>query len=214
MSKVLIAYNNDAGTVLHDFMESCADEAKQICADNGIEYSSVCPPDMNEQNVVGAMSEHQLCFIAGHGDDDGIYNEDDAEVVSTHTTNYNFAGKGFYSVACSCAVNLFPHLKRLGLLFFVGYNDTFIVRGEREPFVVSALSGLQSFLSGSNIKASKEKMQATFDEQIAILNETDPWAAVDLVHNKEALVFEGDDSLVFSSLTNEESMPENQLKTS
>lgn len=214
MSKVLIAYNNDAGTVLHDFMESCADEAKQVCADNGIEYSSVCPPDMNEQNVVGAMSEHQLCFIVGHGDDDGIYNEDDAEVVSTHTTNYNFAGKRFYSVACSCAVNLYPHLKRLGLLFFVGYNDTFIVRGEREPFVVSALSGLKSFLSGSNVKASKEKMQATFDEQIAILNETDPWAAVELVHNKEALVFEGDESLVFSSLTNEESMPENQLKTS
>lgn len=214
MSKVLIAYNNDAGTVLHDFMESCADEAKQVCADNSIAYTSVCPPDMNEQNVVGVMSEHLLCFIVGHGDDDGIYNEDDAEVVSTHTTNYNFAGKGFYSVACFCAVNLYPHLKRLGLLFFVGYNDTFIVRGEREPFVVSALSGLKSFLSGSNVKASKEKMQATFDEQIAILNETDPWAAVDLVHNKEALVFEGDDSLVFSSLTNEESMPENQLKTS
>lgn len=214
MSKVLIAYNNDAGTVLHDFMELCADEAKQVCADNSIEYTSVCPPNMNEQNVVGVMSEHLLCFIVGHGDDDGIYNEDDAEVVSTHTTNYNFAGKGFYSVACSCAVNLYPHLKRLGLLFFVGYNDTFIVRGEREPFVVSALSGLKSFLSGSNVKASKEKMQATFDEQIAILNETDPWAAVDLVHNKEALVFEGDESLVFSSLTNEESMPENQLKTS
>ena len=47
MSKVLIAYNNDAGTVLHDFMESCADEAKQVCANSGIEYSSVCPPDMN-----------------------------------------------------------------------------------------------------------------------------------------------------------------------
>lgn len=214
MSKVLIAYNNDAGTVLHDFMESCADEAKQVCADNGIEYSSVCPPDMNEQNVVGVMSEYQICFFAGHGDADGIYNEDDAEVVSTHTTNYNFAGKGFYSVACSCAVNLYPHLKGLGLLLFVGYNDTFIVRGEREPFVVSALSGLKSFLSGSSIKASKEKMQATFDEQIAILNETDPWAAVDLVHNKEALVFEGEDALEFSSLQNKEDASGNHPKMS
>lgn len=212
MSKVLIAYNNDAGTVLHDFMESCADEAKQVCADNGIEYSSVCPPDMNEQNVVGAMSEYQLCFIAGHGDDYGIYNEDDTEVVSTRTTNYNFAGKGFYSVACSCAVNLYPQLKGLGLLFFVGYNNTFIVRGEREPFVVSALSGLKSFLSGCNIKASKEKMQATFDEQIAVLNETDPWAAVDLVHNKEALVFEGEDTLEFSSLQNKENASGNHPK--
>lgn len=39
MDKVLIAYNNDSTTILHDFLESCADEAKQICADNGIEYS-------------------------------------------------------------------------------------------------------------------------------------------------------------------------------
>lgn len=32
MNKVLIAYNNDSNTVLHDFLESCADEAKQICS--------------------------------------------------------------------------------------------------------------------------------------------------------------------------------------
>ena len=60
MSKVLIAYNNDAETVLHDFMESCADEAKQICADNAIEYSSVCPPDLNEQNVIGVITNHKV----------------------------------------------------------------------------------------------------------------------------------------------------------
>ena len=200
MAKVLIAYNNDSGTVLHDFMESCADEAKQICADNGIDYSSVCPPKMNEQNVVGAMTSHQLCIIAGHGDTDGIYNEDDEDVVSTHSTNYNFKGKGFYSIACSCAQNLYPHLEKLGLLLFVGYNDSFNVRGEREAFVITAMSGLRSFISGENAKTSKEKMLTTFDEQIAILDESDPWAAVDLVHNKEALVFEGDDNLLFSSL--------------
>ena len=92
MGKVLIAYNNDSGTVLHDFLESCADEAKQICADNGIEYSSVCPTDLNEKSVVGVMPDHNLCFIAAHGDAGGIYNEDDEAVVSTHTTNYNFKG--------------------------------------------------------------------------------------------------------------------------
>ena len=200
MAKVLIAYNNDSGTVLHDFMESCADEAKQICADNGIDYSFVCPPKMNEQNVVGAMPSHQLCIIAGHGDTDGIYNEDDEDVVSTHSTNYNFKGKGFYSIACSCAQNLYPHLEKLGLLLFVGYNDSFNVRGDLEPFVITAMSGLRSFISGENAKTSKEKMLTTFDEQIAILDESDPWAAVDLVHNKEALVFEGDDNLLFSSL--------------
>lgn len=34
MGKILIACNNDSTTILHDFLESCADEAKQICADN------------------------------------------------------------------------------------------------------------------------------------------------------------------------------------
>lgn len=200
MGKVLIAYNNDSGTVLHDFLESCADEAKQICADNGIDYSSVCPPDLKEQSVVGAMPDHHLCFIAAHGGVDGIYNEDDEAIVSTRTTNYNFKGKGLYGVACLCAQNLHPHLKVLGLRFFVGYNDTFNVRGEREPFVISAMAGLKSFLSGENADVAKEKMLTTYDEQIVALDVTDPMAAIELVHNKEALVFDGDSTLVFSDL--------------
>lgn len=200
MAKVLIAYNNDSKAVLHDFMESCADEAKQICANSHTDYSSICPPNMNELNVVGSLTNHQLCVIAGHGDADGIYNDEDEDVVSIHTINYNFAGKGFYSIACSCGQNLYIHLNGLGLLLFVGYDDTFIVRGEREPFVVAAMSGLKYFLSGDNIKTSKEKMLITFDEQIAMLDKSDPWAAVDLVHNKEALVFEGEDTLLFTDL--------------
>lgn len=63
MNKVLIAYNNDSNTVLHDFLESCADEAKQICSENGIEYSSIYPPNLNEQSVIGIMPEHHLCFL-------------------------------------------------------------------------------------------------------------------------------------------------------
>lgn len=200
MGKVLIAYNNDSETVLHDFFESCADEAKQICADNDIDYSSVCPPDLFEQGVVGVMSDHHLCFIAAHGDADGIYNDDDEAIVSTRTTNYNFKGKGLYSVVCLCAQNLHSHLEAIGLRFFVGYNDTFNVRGEREPFVNSAMAGLNSFLSGDNVEVAKEKMLTTYDEHIASLDATDPMAAIELVHNKEALVFDGESTLLFSDL--------------
>lgn len=200
MGKVLIAYNNDSGTVLHDFLESCADEAKQICADNGIDYTAVCPPDLDEQSVVGVMPDHHLCFIAAHGDADGIYNQDGEAIVSTRTTNYNFKGKGLYSVACLCAQNLHPHLKALGLRFFVGYNDTFNVRGEHAPFVNSAMAGLKSFLSGESADVTKEKMLTTYDEQIVALDATDPMAAIELVHNKEALVFEGECTLVFPDL--------------
>lgn len=200
MGKVLIAYDNDSGTVLHDFLESCADEAKQICVDNGIDYTAVCPPDLNEQSVVGVMPDHHLCFIAAHGDADGIYNQDGEAIVSTRTTNYNFKGKGIYSVACLCAQNLHPHLKALGLRFFIGYNDTFNVRGQHAPFINSAMAGLKSFLSGESADVVKEKMLTTYDEQIVALDATDPMAAIELVHNKEALVFEGEGTLVFSDL--------------
>ena len=200
MEKILIAYNNDNETELHAFLESCADEATQFCADNGIDYSTVCPPDLDEQSIVGAMPEHHLCFIAAHGDADGIYNENDEAIVSTHTTNYNFKGKGFYSVACLCAQNLHPHLKARGLRLFVGYRDTFNVRGEHEPFINSAMAGLKSFLSGENTDVAKAKMLTTYDEQILALDATDPMAAIELVHNKEALVFEGDSNFVLSSI--------------
>lgn len=120
MDKVLIAYDNDSTTVLHDFLELCADEAKQICLDNKIGFSSVCPPNLNEQNVIGNMLNHQLCLIAGHGDADGIYNENGDAIVSIYTTNYNFKNKGFYTIACSCAKSLHPHLMSQELLFLLG----------------------------------------------------------------------------------------------
>ena len=200
MAKALIAYNNNPNTVLHDFYESCADEAKQMCFDEGVDYTSVFPPDFTENDVISKMREHSICVIAGHGDDNGIYNENGADVVSTRTANYNFASKGFYSVACCSAQNLQPQLQAIGLSLFVGYYDTFNVRGDREPFVISALSGLKSFLAGDNVKTAKQKMQIAFDEQIAFLDNVDPMAAVEMVHNKESLAFVGDDNLILTDL--------------
>lgn len=189
MRKALIAYNNDLRTVLHDFFESCADEAKQICYDSNVDFASVCPPNLNEQCVCGNISDCQICFIAGHGDANGIYNETGDPIVSIHTTNYNYIGKGFYSVACSCAQNLYPHLKAIGVKVFVGYSDIVRVKGELEPFVISAMAGLKNFLAGDNTKMAKEKMLTTYDEQIASLD-VNSWERKFLVHNKEALVFE------------------------
>ncbi len=189
MKKVLIAYNDDSGVVLHDFFESCADEAKQICYDHEVEYTSICPPNLNEQSVCGAMSDHLICVIAGHGDTNGIYNETSDPVVSIRTVNYNFTGKGFYSVACSCAQNLYPHLKAVGVLLFVGYRDVIRVRGKLDPFVRCAMAGLRSFLAGDKASIAKDKMLSTYDEQISSLD-SESWERKFLVHNKEALVFE------------------------
>ena len=73
------------------------------------------------------------------------------------------------------------------------------MRGEYDPFIKSAMSGLSCFLSGENIKKSKEKMLKTYDEQIKLLDKTDPIAAAELLHNKEALVFEGDNNFKLSN---------------
>lgn len=199
MKRVLIAYNNDHGTVLHDFFESCADEVKQICYDNMVDFSSIYPPNLTEQNVCGVMPDHQICVIAGHGDSDGIYNETGDPIVSIHTTNYNFIGKGFYTVACSCAQNLYPNLKALGIKLFVGYSSTIRVKGDLEPFVNSALAGLRSILAGDSAKTAKEKMLTSYDEQIASLD-PNSWEAKYLVHNKEALIFDGENDLTFYHL--------------
>ena len=198
MPKLLIAYDNHAQTILHDFLESCADTTKQICYDNGVDFSTICPPMLNEKNTRDHMQSHSVCVVAAHGDNNGIYNENGMPIVSLHTTNYNFQNKGFYCISCLCAQNLCQHLMEdIGILFFVGYNDTFSVRGEYEPFINSALSGLKSFLEGNTIEVARQDMLLEFEKQIDLLDEVDPMAAKELHHNMESLVFRGSNSLLF-----------------
>ena len=87
----------------------------------------------------------------------------------------------------------------LGLQFFVGYKDTFNVRGEREPFINSAMAGLNSFLNGDSVATAKEKMLNIYDEQIASLD-VNSWERKFLVHNKEALVFEYENDICLVDL--------------
>ena len=75
-----------------------------------------------------------------------------------------------------------------------------MTKGDLDPFITSAMSGLKSILSGDNIDAAKRNMYASFDEQINILGQTDAIAASLLLNNKEALVFEGEGDLVLSDL--------------
>ncbi len=196
MKKVLIAYNNDSECELHDFFESCADEAKAFCVENNLDYISIFPPTLNKDNVIDSMLEYDVCVLSAHGDSSGIYNEGQEEIVSIHTINYNFKDKGFYAIACSCAQNLYPQLRQVGLSFFVGYSGEFRVKGEREPFVVSAMSGLKSLMQGNTIEEAKMDMLRCFDEQIKLLDGTNPWAAAYLLNNRECLVFEGENIFV------------------
>lgn len=143
-----------------------------------------------------------MLFIAAHGDNDGIYNEkdEDDEVVTTHTTNYDFKDKGFYSVSCNAANNLSPELKRIGLLLFVGYDDKFWVQGDVAPFCECALAGLDRFLSGDTVAEAKQKMYEVFNTKIKELEMSNKLAAKWLTHNKVHLCFEGRDELTINDL--------------
>lgn len=200
MTKILVAYNDSQAEDARLFFESCADDVKQCCFDNGLEFTSICSPNLTEENICENIQSHKLCFIAAHGDAYGVYNENDEDVVSTRTTNYGFNGKGFYAVSCSCGQELRGELLRIGLKIFIGYNDEFRIYGNENPFRESAMSGLKHFLSGENIQTSRHAMLEKFDEEIEKLNDFNPMAAQYLLHDKEALVFSGEDDIKISDL--------------
>ena len=201
MAKVLIAYNNASNINLHNFFQACADDVRQYCVDNLIEYSSVFPPKFTETEVGEGMLDSQMCFIAAHGDTNGVYNENDDAVISIKTTNYNFKDKGLYCVVCLCAQNLLSELKRIGLKIFVGYNDAFGVGGNESLFKDCALEGIKQILAGKNVAESKQLMLKKYDDIIDLANQMASWNdASILLDDKEHLIFEVQEDLTINDL--------------
>ena len=197
MANILVACTNDSSTDLHDFMQSCVDEARQICVDTNNDYTFIGVPQLTESNLIPSMVDHKICFIAAHGDNDGVYNENDADVVTTRTTNYNFANKGFYAVSCSCALNLCPELMRIGAGLFVGYDDSFYVGEQEDAFIECAIEGLKQLLNGQSKDVAHKAMLNKYDEIIDTLPFKDK---ILLLHNKESLVFAGDRGISLKDL--------------
>lgn len=187
MQNLLITYNNDSTEELHDFFEGCADDAKQFCVDNGHSYSSVYPPDLEEKNVCPVMKDYTLCFIAAHGDADGVYNSDYSDVLSVRTTNYEFADKTVYAVACNCGQNLCQELKRLGLKLFVGYDDLLFIIESEPSFRESAMEGLKALLEGETKQIAYNRMYTKYTESIT--NAQSKQIKMLLLHNREHLCF-------------------------
>lgn len=197
MANVIIACNNDSSVDLHNFLQLCADLARQQCVDYNHNYSFIEPPLLTEQKVLTPMSNHQICFIAAHGDAYGVYNENDKDVVTTRTTNYTLEGKGFYSVACSCGQGLCPELMRIGLRFFVGYNAPFVVGDDEESFCKCALEGYRCILDGESKKVAHQAMLDKYDE---VINSASFIDQLRLLYDKEHLVFDGEDNVSLTDL--------------
>lgn len=186
MERVVIAYNNAPGTVLSNFLEACADDIKQSCYDNKHSFTSVCPPNLQNQNIVEAMENHTICFVAAHGDSDGIYNEVGEDIISTHTTNYCLCDKVFYSISCSCGTNLGPQLKKNSASLFVGYKSVFRVGFDEDAFRIASTSGLIAILNGKSFVEAKKHMLDCYDDCISRASLRD---ALFLLNDKENLCF-------------------------
>ncbi len=202
MSSILIAFNSCPDDSSHSFFQSCADEARQLCADISIPCTSKTGDDLAEQSIMHAMESHSLCIFASHGSCDSILDENGNDVISTRTTNYAFNGKGLYAVSCWCAQNLMPELCRIGLSLFVGYDDEIRFSGDESVFVDCALSGFRSFVAGKRFDQAKADMLSSFDEAIKKAGESpNPFEKMFLLHDKESLVCCGDPDLTFEDLS-------------
>lgn len=196
MSNVVIAYNSK-DSVLGGFFTKCADKAKLTCQNNGHTFTEFFPPKLTESNVIGNMSKSDVCFLASHGDRDGIIDDKEGYIVSTRTTNYNFIGKIFYTVSCYSALNLKDELLRIGIKAFIGYDDEFKVGdvSDEKIFVDCAVSGFEELASGATISDARSAMLAKYDFEINRLSDdlSSPnsfFNASLLLNDKEHLCFE------------------------
>ena len=189
MANVLIAYDNMPGVELHDFFECCSDDIRQICVDTKHHYTPLTPPFLIDEEILALIISHDICYIAAHGDTDGIVNDKNDYIISTNTPNYNFKGKILYTVCCSTGQNLKDNLLQVGVRLFVGYDDNLIIGEHKDVFVDCVNSGIESILDGNKFAIAKEQMLSEYDYAISRATLMDKLL---LLHNREHLVFEGD----------------------
>lgn len=189
MANILIAYNNMPGVKLCDFFENCSDNLKQKCIETQHQYSSLTPPSLVNDTIRPLVVNHDVCYIAAHGDSDGIVNENEDYFLSVNTINYDFREKIVYSVSCRTGQNLKENMIRMGVKLFVGYNDDLIIGSAEDVFVKCVNSGINSILDGNEFGKAKEHMIGIYND--AIDNATF-FDGLYLLNNREHLVFEGD----------------------
>ncbi len=196
---VIIAYDS-TDSEMHNFFTSCADEIKQICVNNGVNFTAYTQPNLSGKTIMEQIVNNKICSISAHGYNSGI-SVDDEDIISTKTTNYNLNGKALFAISCDCGQDLRPELKRIGLKLFVGYDKKLMTQGDLDPFVKCVTKGIDSFLQGCTVEESKTEMMKCFDQTISELETNDDFnAVVALEHDQKALVFDGDSNLTFSML--------------
>lgn len=194
MGSVTIAYNaipcDDSG--MHRFFQSCGDTARQFCQNYGHKPFLLVPPNLNNSALLERLEKDTVCVIAAHGSSNAIYNENDEEILSTNTVNYDLKDKTVYTIACACGDRLGEELRRIGVKIFIGYNQNLKIGSDEELFTDCVMSGLNKLLKGDNLNMSRLEMLRTYEDAISSAdNNQDKWLLLD---NREALVFIGNPS--------------------
>ncbi|WP_295367277.1 hypothetical protein [uncultured Prevotella sp.] len=199
-AKVLIAYNDDISEPSRQFFYDCATDIRNHCIQKDVYYQTIAPSKLTETNIMAAVYDSNICYIAAHGTKCSIINEQEEDIISTHTTNYNFNGKSLFAVSCYCAQILKDELMKIGLKLFVGYNSSFTEFPGYEEFYTSANSGLKAFVEGASVDEMRKIMNGIYDECYKSLEVKNPLAADALFDNREALVIAGEGNLHLSDL--------------
>lgn len=189
MASILIAYNNMPGVILCDFFENCSDSLKQKCIDANHQYTSLTPPNLVNDMIRPMVVNYDICYIAAHGNQEGVINDNEDYFLSVNTINYDFRNKILYSVSCYTGQKLKENMIRMGVKLFVGYNDNLIIGETEDIFVECVNSGIKSILDGDEFGIAKENMINTYN--LAIEN-APFFDGLYLLNNREHLVFEGD----------------------
>ena len=189
MANILIACNNVPGVILYDFFENCSDSLKQKCIDTNHQYTSLTPPNLVNDMIRQMVPNHDICYIATHGDTNGVINDNGDYFLSINTINYDFRNKILYSISCFTGQNLKDNMIRMGVRLFVGYDDNLIIGENENIFVECVNSGIKSILDGNEFGIAKEHMINTYN--LAIDNACF-FDGLYLLNNREHLIFEGD----------------------
>ena len=200
MTKILIAYNDEISDRNSKLFEDHAIDVINFCIDKGIDFKIVKPPQLVETEVTKSVLNYKICYIASHGTTDAIKNENNEDIVSTTTTNYNFYGKALFTISCDCAQTLKDELIRIGLKLFVGYKSKYQDFPDYEEFYITANSGIKLFSEGVSVSEMRKQIYMIHDKCYDSLCSISPLVADALLDNREGLTIEGDDHLCLSDL--------------
>ncbi|MDB5231058.1 MAG: hypothetical protein JWN76_1863 [Chitinophagaceae bacterium] len=208
MINLVIAYDDNDG-LLGDYFESSHLSVSgnvqppgrfRIISIRGLDCTR---PDLDA--AIKTLNGEPLIFAAFcHGDPDGtVLHTDNGVFVSVHNSHL-FNGSFFYTTACNSAVELGRSLIDSGCSCFIGCGKDSLASDVNfhDVYIRCENYALERFLIGNvNVGVAFNDMMDYFTGEIDRLNNlNEVFAAVELLHNREAMEITGNTNLILTDL--------------